>query len=719
MFFYIALVALLAWITPQDVKTGANPTIKVRTDLVELRTVVVDRQGKPVENLKKEDFELLLNNRSQAIDYFSFAAVESNAEVPASVGGAAPAARSLRTQLKEAPVRTVILYVDNLHLAPVSLMDTKQALRRFVDEKLTPQDMVALVTSTGSLGIAGTFTRDRALLHYGIEKIGLGPSSRSSFFTPYLASCIERGDADALALGIDLLRTEEGIEGEGNMAKFAHWRASRILEEAAFMRDSTLLTLKELAAQMTSLPGQRMIVLFSDGFSLRDMGGHAETLELNAAISRAVRSGVAIYSIDSKGLTTPPLFSAGSRGGSASANPNLTMSRGGAWQGNEQSGNAGASGAGAVSLQSFLSASERDEVESIGALASDTGGQLYHNTNDITGSIARAFDANRSYYAIGYYRQETSGQTYQNIRIKVRNHPEYVVRAPKGYWSDPGRNRADEAVETPIQQFMRAMVQPLATAGIYVSANADYVEIENTPGNTTLAVQVDGNSMNYQEADEGVQFDFEVVFWIYDASGKRVQDFADRIQGKLSRETLNAARRDGFRVTRRVDLKPGMYQVRFGVRENGTNRFGTASAWLQVPDLERTSLVMSSLMLSGGGSVPKEGVSAEVGESPSAQGVRIFSAGQACTYHFRIQRTSRLPAPFDVEVQAEILDAGKTVKQSAWAPVSLENGDDKGVTVDGRIELTNLHSGLYELRVTVRRAAGKPSAQHSVVFGIE
>lgn len=99
--------------------------------------------------------------------------------------------------MDEAPVRTTLLYVDNLNLDHASLNRVKQALRQFVNEQLTDQDMVALATSGGSLGIGQKFTRNRQILRYAIEQIQVGPQVRKSLFTPALAArVVKEGPVD-------------------------------------------------------------------------------------------------------------------------------------------------------------------------------------------------------------------------------------------------------------------------------------------------------------------------------------------------------------------------------------------------------------------------------------------------------------------------------------------------------------------------------------------
>src|SRR4051794_20496663 len=47
------------------------PTFKVRVDYVEVDTIVSDRQGRMVRDLKKEDFQILEDGKPQSITNFS------------------------------------------------------------------------------------------------------------------------------------------------------------------------------------------------------------------------------------------------------------------------------------------------------------------------------------------------------------------------------------------------------------------------------------------------------------------------------------------------------------------------------------------------------------------------------------------------------------------------------------------------------------------------
>ena len=678
-------------------KAARQQTFKVKTELVEVHAVVTDRKGRPIENLGRDDFELLVNRKLRTIDHFSFARIEDAAALPA-VASAAPGGtepKSLRARLTEPPVRTVLLYVDNLHLAFSSLVQTKQALQKFVDERLTEQDRIALVTSSWSLGIAEQFTRDRALLRSAINRMSPGPMERPSFFTPYLAAGIERGDREALGLGIALLREEDGIDLDpASMRAMAQSRARQILSEASYKRRATLLTLKELVAMMADLPGQRMVVLFSDGFTMNDRFGDMQTDEIDGITTRAARAGVVIYSIDAKGLQPPATTSASMRGGTAGP-----------------------------LLESFARASESDQQDGMHALAADTGGEMYRNTNDLGGALGRIFDANKSYYVLAYYLgNEGKAPRFSSISVRVKGHPEYVIRTPKGFYSEPASAQPTETEMTRAQRVMRAIQAPLPRHELVVSATAEYVETDDRAGQVTLIVLIDGDDLQYREQNQRHAMELEVVTTVFGASGKQVQGSANLAQGNLTSERMALARRNGYTFTKRLTLKPGTYQARVAVIDTGTERFGTAFAWIEVPDLAHCRFVLSSLIVYDmpGADLAKSEASGESGGlSRLYQNMRLFPAGAECPYFFRIQKGSKSSVDVPLLYRMELIQNGKTIVEQDWQPATAAAKDSKGITVTGHISLAGLPSGFYELRLTAKEPNSKQLYQRAAFLGIE
>jgi VWFA-related protein len=657
---------------------------KVKTELAEIHAVVTDHQGRIIESLNKDDFELLENNQPQEISFFHFSRVEDEAGTQAASKTVRPT--PLRERLSEAPARTTVLYVDNLHIDFSNLNWVKQQLHRFINEKMTSQDSIALVTSSCTSGITQQFTRDRRTLHYAIDQITMGPIAFVRDFNNYLAARIALGDPIALEEGKKILLAQGIVDKWGSMTRA---RASMILDEVSYLRETTLVTLKAVIEQMIGMPGQRMVAIFSEGFTQYGRDGWPKYKEVQSAINRAARSGVVVYSIDTKTL----------EGGVGGSDP-----------------------------YGYATTAEHERQDGMASLAKDTGGEMYMNTNDLGGALGRAFNANKSFYTLAYYL--TPGHDlrhFRSIKVRVRNHPEYTVRTPKGFSPDDAPNtQPSEDEKNPQKRLARAVNAILPRTNISVSARMDFVESGTDGNHVTLTVGFDGDRLQYHEQDQRHVFNVEVLYVIYNSSGKQVDSLSTKVEGTLAPERAAKGRSNGYVFSKRLTLKPGVYQARVGVREEGSDLIGTTTAWIDVPDLARSNLALSNLTLltslPAGDADGDQTNTEELKPAKMIQGVRLYPPDSVCGYVLRVYRNAKTPASSDLSLRTELLEGGKSVRQNPWTPLKPDKKDvdEKGqIYVGGKIDLTGLKSGLYELNISVKDTHSNRMAQRSALFGIE
>src|SRR5205085_3448609 len=157
------LISQVAVVNAQQPTVEPDDVIRLDTNLVQVRAVVTDRKGQLVDNLKQEDFEVLENGQPQQISFF---AVE---RLPGNVSG--QRADGQRPAQGVARTRSIGLFVDTVHMTPNSLFRAQQQLRRFVDEMMTDRDSVAIISTSGNLGILQQFTSDRRMLRYAIDRL--------------------------------------------------------------------------------------------------------------------------------------------------------------------------------------------------------------------------------------------------------------------------------------------------------------------------------------------------------------------------------------------------------------------------------------------------------------------------------------------------------------------------------------------------------------------
>ncbi|MEJ7700160.1 MAG: VWA domain-containing protein [Pyrinomonadaceae bacterium] len=141
---------------------------------------VTDKEGKQVTDIKPEEFEVFENGSKQEITNFSYVSVapRTNAEATRSEIRAKNKLDKINlippvpTKLKPNEVRrTIALVVDDLGIAFSGLASTKDTLKRFVNEQMQPNDLVAIIRSTGGSGVFQQFTSDKRLLLASINKI--------------------------------------------------------------------------------------------------------------------------------------------------------------------------------------------------------------------------------------------------------------------------------------------------------------------------------------------------------------------------------------------------------------------------------------------------------------------------------------------------------------------------------------------------------------------
>src|SRR5262245_11106474 len=160
-------------------KPFAEPLLRLETELVQIDVVVVDKEGKLIRDLRREDFELYEDGKKMVISHFA-------------AGTAVKPAKWLTTEKKRAgnenkPTvaeisagRYIVLAVDDYHLAPENLLIAKRVLNRFITEQLIGGDQVALVTTSGNIGMFQQFTNERSILERAINRLNVQTRSATN-----------------------------------------------------------------------------------------------------------------------------------------------------------------------------------------------------------------------------------------------------------------------------------------------------------------------------------------------------------------------------------------------------------------------------------------------------------------------------------------------------------------------------------------------------------
>ena len=156
--------------TPPNAQQEVSP-IRVNSELVLVNVVARDKKGNLIHDLKKEDFSLFEDNRQQKISTFDFEDVDelqTAGAADATVSGVAAQGSLLRSTeqgtLQARDRRLMVLFFDFSAMEPEEIDRAVDAANKFIQTKMQPADLIAVVSLTTNLQVNMDFTDDRAKL---------------------------------------------------------------------------------------------------------------------------------------------------------------------------------------------------------------------------------------------------------------------------------------------------------------------------------------------------------------------------------------------------------------------------------------------------------------------------------------------------------------------------------------------------------------------------
>jgi VWFA-related protein len=576
------LIAADPFAEQQPTASQPRPTFRANTQLVSVDVIVRDGSGAVVRGLTAADFEVMEDGKPQEIRSFSFeeisdhpkgvesaellagaqerlisdskrpapaAASEGRRESPrsgdpsAQRGGETVGAPPSQVRKEElAGRRLIVLLFDIASMEPEDVQRAVDAASTYVDTTMTPADMVAVATISARLDVLSDFSADRTRVSAALGKLGYTEGTATPPPTASTVATDEQAAAD-----------DTTSQDTADMDMFNN--------------DVRLRALKALAETLSPLEQKKSILYFSAGMQ---RSGEDNQVELRSAINAAVRAHVSIYTVDTRGLQAIV------PGGDA------TQASG--------RGTALFSGRGVAQQFSRLSASQ----DTLGALAADTGGRAFMDSNDFAPAFARVQRDMSAYYLLGYTTSNVSKDgRFRTIRVRVKR-PNAKVEARGGYFADRDfQHTARTDRETQLQEQLFSAV---SATDLPVLVNAGYYRMAADRYYVPLAVAVPGSAIPVPADKDKDKLALDVLGVVQDEQGRPV--------GRI-RQTLNLPAGSTGTLTSRqvlyqsaVTLPPGRFSVKVVVRENTSGLMGSFEAPVVVPELKQAPLKVSSVLLS-------------------------------------------------------------------------------------------------------------------------
>jgi VWFA-related protein len=708
--------------TPQQPTTGQpapqtppgedsdEDVVRITSNLVQFDTVVTDKQGRLVTDLRPEDFEVFVGGRKQEITNFSFVLNET---APAADGRPAkPAATPDKTAPPLPPVplrpsqvrRTIALVVDDLGTSFEDIVVVRRALKKFVDEQMQPGDLVAITRTSAGVGALQQFTSDKRMLYRAIEHVRWNPQGRSGInaFTPIdltTSAYTEADPANGKTPGRGGAGT--GADDENGLAKESTKEStSAELEEfrQGIFAVGTLGALNFLIRGMSELPGRKSVLVFSDGFKIYPKpGSYENTTRLLEGLRRlteqANRASVVIYTVDARGLACLCLTAADNL--SADVSP------------------AAITGGLDDRKDEFLT-----KQEGLAYLAHETGGLFIRNTNDLGGGVRRVLEDQRGYYLIGFRPSEevfdpVKGRArFNKFEVRVKR-AGLNVRTRAGFFGYTDREMKAAVPHTRSEQLISAIASPLTSGDLTLKLTSLF----NNPAGDVRVVNslmlIDMSQFKFVDEPEGWKKAVVDVVAVTFGENGQVVDEVNRTETLRARaDGLARLTQNGLVYLLKVPVKkPGAYQLRVAVRDATTEKLGSASQFVEVPDLKKNRLALSGLFMVD--AAKTETMAAAVGTA--AQGgaadhlrdaaLRRFRGGTAVDFFYDIYnaRTDRATGRPQLQTQSRLFRDGKLVFSGTPQPYSPDTQADlRRLPAASRIQLgAQMAPGEYVLQVVV------------------
>ena len=673
----------------------------VTSTLVQVDAVVTDSKGHHVTDLTPENFRVFEDGKPQTLTHFSYVQVSpARKAVPGSKPAGPKLSPNAASALPPAPMaqlrpedvrRTIVLMVDDLGLSFEDMAFVRVSLRKFVNEQMQPGDLVAICRTGAGSGALQQFTVDKRVLLSVIDGLRWNLNGRFglSYFEPYgkysglaeqLGSVPRSGAPESLDVSYDV-------------------------ESNAIATVGTLGAVNYIIGALRDMPGRKSIVLFSDGFQIFGASAgpqmhtpnahgaapvgddYGEALRaLRRLIDRANRSGTVIYTMDASGLQTGQLGAQDNVGGQQQSLNALTHAGGG------------------------RDLADNARKQNLAYLADKTGGLAYENGNDMNWAMDRVLEDQEGYYLLGFHPPEGTLQgsnrrsDYHSVQVKVTRAGLHV-RSRSGFFGETDEQMIQK-FNTAIEQLRATMLSPFKSSAVDVRLTALYAEVPKRGPVVRNLLRINAADLTWKhDADGGGKAQILLVAMATGEGDLPLGAMGRVFDIHVAPGKMSEALRDGALYTLDVQVpKRGAYQIRVAVRDQATAKIGSATQFIQIPDLKKRGFALTSVVLHDGERSP---------DKPDLPGIaaalRQFKQGSSFEFLCAIENGRKKGPDVDLAARVRVLRDGKEVYS---APARLIDLQGNGRAVFGALKLADaMTPGDYDLQViAAERNGGKGAA---------
>lgn len=548
----LSFVAALAVIgsTESLRATRDKALFRVETRLIEVNVVARDSHGKPVEDLTKDDFRLYDNGKQVPIDVFSAISLTPKPGKPLPPN-------EYSNRLPGAPPSVTVVLLDGLN---TSFPDQDWARTQVVQflQALKPQDRVAIYLLGSRLFVLQNFTSDPRPLLAALKgqrvqspkeveaseiPVPIGGSDQPPPLVPLSpgsgaptegASAPpggSGGNAAASASQAAAGQAADEARMEQAMLDLQEHESSFYMTDRV---DRTAEALMAIARYLAQFPGRKNLIWVSAAFPIsigfmrpREIGNTRDQIVYTEQLGKAYKAlnnaDIAVYPVDARGLVA------------------------------------------STSNRFYSSLGTMQE------LAAETGGRAFYNTNDLVRPMQAAMDDYQADYTLGFYPHDIHWNgRYHSLKVKVVAHGVHL-RYRQGYYATPETPKNEVANDVALD---RAIYAPLDSTGLGLRVSV-LKSVQAPEPRMELAIDMDAHDITLQDGPASKSVDLAVVLAQSNAEGKVVHTDGYNMKLRVAEGGVSNLMKDGFTVTKWVQLAKGADSMDVVVRDPASGNIGS------------------------------------------------------------------------------------------------------------------------------------------------
>ena len=529
---------------------GQTYTLQANVNIVLNNVTVRDKKtGELIKGLKASDFTIVEDKKPQRVSSFDYQNVDQAAVLAekATVTGKATIAQLLERNLGASAQdlrdhRLIVVFFDLSSMQDEDIDRAVQAGEDYVNKQMQPADLVALVSLGTGLSMDQDFTSDKKALLRGLGKYN---------------------GQDAASAGL----TASGSTGstDGTSDDTTSFSADDS-EYTSLNTDRQLFAIRTIAKSLERVDQKKSMLYFSGGLSRNGIENQAS---LRAATNEAAKANMAIYSVDTRGLQA---FS-----------PVGDASKGSLRGTSVYSGKAS---------QAQFNANFASQ-ETLGTLSADTGGKAFFDSNDFGPAFQQVQHDSEAYYIVGFKStNQAHDGSFRHITIKV-NRPDVTLQYRPGYYAPADFQHAKtEDRELALSEQLKSDL-PATDVSVYLQAL--YFRLEENKFYVPISIIVPGSQVPFLKNGDKDKATLDIIGNVKNYQGVPVGNVRDTV--KLNLDAALGVKQKNIQYSTGFDLAPGRYHLKFVVRENQTGNMGSFETDLVVPDLKKSPLKLSSIVL--------------------------------------------------------------------------------------------------------------------------